>query len=327
MQQRDENMRRFFGPIAAILFLCIIAGALVWNVLPGTASRILISLNNTSAGLTSKTVETRLGPIHYLEGGKGETVLLVHGIFARKEHWVDVARALVPDYHVVALDLPGFGDNSTLGDEQYHLPTQSQNFAIVLDALRLGKFHIAANSMGAQISTKYAVDNPDRVKSIAYIGSPLGVPSPIKSDMEVALKNGDFPLVAATPEDFRARNDWLSPQRLKVPSPILRTWMTAEIAQKDKNIAIWHAVHELGSVTNLLGLADKLDVSALVLWCREDRIFHVSGAEELALHIESARVEILEDCGHVPMLDQPEKIARHYRNFLASQSSGASNRE
>lgn len=314
-------MRFFLKACLALAFLGVAVGVFVWNFLPGIASGVLISLNNASAGLTAKTIETDIGAVHYLEGGKGETVLLVHGIYARKEHWVDVARELVPDYHVIAIDLPGFGDNTILVDEEYGLSNQSQNLTMVIEALELDRFHLAANSMGAQLSSRYTLSYPERVGSLAFIGSPLGVPSPRKSDMEIALQEGLFPLVISTPEDFHARNQWLSPQTLRVPAPILRTWMTKELAQKDKNAAIWHAVHGHGQVKNLLELADRIVPASLTMWCVEDRIFHISGAEELALRLTDSRLEILEDCGHVPMLDKPGEVARIYRDFLVSQTS------
>ncbi|MDF5864931.1 alpha/beta fold hydrolase [Pseudomonas aeruginosa] len=52
--------------------------------------------------------------IAYLEGGseKNPTLLLIHGFGADKDNWLRFARPLTERYHVVALDLPGFGDSS-----------------------------------------------------------------------------------------------------------------------------------------------------------------------------------------------------------------------
>lgn len=309
-------MKRILMFLGALLFVSVTAFSVVWVAMPRTASNILIKLNNASAGLTAKTVETPIGSVHYLEGGRGETVLLIHGIYARKEHWVEVARDLVPDYHVVALDLPGFGGNEPLEDTQYNLENQSRNLGLVVDALNLDQVHIAANSMGAPIAGLYTTANPDKVITLAFIGSPLGVPSPIKSDMEIAMTQGKFPLLVRSPDDFYARNKWLSPQTLNVPSPIMRTWLSQELAQADKNEAIWQAVHSGPEVINLLDLATDLDLKTLTIWCKEDRIFHISGAEELIDRLPHARLEILEECGHVPMLDKPAEVATLYREFL-----------
>ena len=245
--------------------------------------------------------------------------MLLHGIYARKEHWVDVAEEMVHEYHVIALDLPGFGDNAVLDIEDYEISKQSKHLALVIDALNLDEFHIGANSMGAYIATKYVGDFPERSKTLSFIGSPLGVLTPIKSDMEIAMESNELPLLATTPKKFYARNDWLSPNRIHVPSPVLKTWMHKEVAQSETNRSIWDIVHaDLVPITELGGI-DTYAGTTLILWCEDDRIFHFSGAEVLSRALERPRVEVLQDCGHVPMLDQPKLTAAKYKEFLQSQ--------
>lgn len=294
----------------------LLVGGIIWHAFPKTTGSILLDLNASSAGLSVKSLDTDFGPIGYLEGGEGETVVLIHGIFARKEHWIDVARTLVERHHVIALDLPGFGDNPPLPDGSYGVREQARRLGQVLDALELEAVHIGANSMGAYIAALHAAEDPAAIASLAFIGSPLGVPSPIQSDMEKALDAGDIPLLAQSREEFEARNAWLSPNPLEVPSPVLITWRDAELAMADKNARIWREVHALQDVPNLVELAPALAMPTLVLWCEEDRIFHVSGAGELRGRLPDARVKILEGCGHVPMIDKPEEVAALYRDFL-----------
>ncbi|MCP4823046.1 MAG: alpha/beta fold hydrolase, partial [Shimia sp.] len=120
-------MTHIFRKLAIAFGLLILCGVVAWHVLPSQVAKGLISLNNASAGLSAKVISTDVGDIHYLEGGQGETVLLVHGIYARKEHWVEVARALTKDYRVIAVDLPGFGDNALRADDDYLLDQQQAN--------------------------------------------------------------------------------------------------------------------------------------------------------------------------------------------------------
>lgn len=310
-------MKKPYIAIACALLLPATAAA-GWFGFPETTAKVMIDLNNYSAGLSRQTVQTEIGPISYIEGGDGPTVVLVHGIYARKEHWVEVARHLVDDYRVVALDLPGFGDNPNLPDGAYHLREQQRHLSLVFAALELKNVHIGANSMGALVAGLLAAEEHDRVASLAFIGSPLGVPSAVQSDMEIALGDGKIPLLVQSSEAFDARNAWLSPNAIQIPSPILKTWRDAEIAQADMNERIWHEVHDLGRVPNLLDLAPELAMPALIIWCKEDRIFHVSGAGELRDRLPNARVDVLGGCGHVPMIDKPDTVASTYREFLSS---------
>ncbi|SLN46064.1 alpha/beta fold hydrolase [Pseudooctadecabacter jejudonensis] len=290
--------------------------AIAWIFAPLPTARLLIQINNTSAGLEAKTVSTPVGDIHYLEGGTGETVLLLHGIYARKEHWIEMTRPLVDDYHVILLDLPGFGDNAKLPADDYALGIQAANLTAVLDALDLDAVHIGANSMGAYVASLLATDAPDRVLSLAYIGSPLGVPTSVPSDMDTARAAGDLPLVVQSEADFAERNAWLSPDIPYVPGPILTLWMQAEVATADHNLEIWDVVHHQSQPPTVLDLAPTLPMPALVVWCTPDRIFHVSGAEPLVAALPQGELRVMDGCGHLPMLDQPRATADIYLDFL-----------
>jgi pimeloyl-ACP methyl ester carboxylesterase len=333
MKHRRTLKHRYKGKLVKKILFAMTIGlsalfastGLAWLVFPEKTATLLLKLNNASAGLSAKIVRTELGAVHYLEGGQGETIVLVHGIYARKEHWVDLARHLTEDYHVIALDLPGFGDNETLSDGQYLIGQQQKNFLTVLDALEVETAHVAANSMGAYVAAMLAHDNPDRISSLAFIGSPLGVPTRTKSDMDLALENGIKPLLARSETDFHARMAWLSPNPPYVPGPILNAWMKSEVAATKKNERIWDVVHTQSTAPSVLELAPRLTMETLIVWCSPDRIFHVSGADELAKRLAKATLTIMEGCGHVPMLDKPDEVAGAYLNFLRSMSSTNSN--
>ncbi len=301
----------------------VIIGAVAWFAAPLRMARALIQANNVSAGLSARTIATDTGVIHYLEGGTGETVLLVHGIYARKEHWVEVARALVKDYRVIAIDLPGFGDNAKLPEDQYLLNAQRDNLVSVMGALDLGAVHVGANSMGAYVATLVAEQHPEMFKSLSYIGSPLGVPTLTPSDMDTALASGQRPLVVQTNDDFFARNDWLAPIMPYVPGPILKSWSADEVATAEHNSRIWDVVHTESVAATVLDIAPALNMPSIVLWCAQDRIFHVSGAQLLGQALPNAQVTTLDNCGHVPMLDQPKTVASAYLAFLASFADAA----
>lgn len=309
-------MKRIMRLALVVVIALIVSIALAWVAFPERTAVVLIKLNNMAAGLAEQTLMTEVGEIHYLEGGEGDTIVLVHGIFARKEHWVDLARHLVGEYHVIALDLPGFGDNQVLADDAYLLDRQSDNLAAVLDGLGLENVHVGATSMGAYVAVLLAQERADLFASFAFIGSPLGVPTSIQSDMDKARAQGHTPLVVKTKADFHARSDWLSPNMPYLPGPILNNWMASEVAMADKNVSIWDVVHNQSDVPTVLDVAPELNMDTLVIWCTPDRIFHVSGAQVLNEVLPRPSVEKLERCGHLPMLDQTDQVADIYLRFL-----------
>ena len=74
-----------------------------------------------SAGLVKKEIQVDSHRIVYLEGGQGETVLLLHGFAGNKDNWTYFAEPLIRDYHVVIPDLAGFGESTKrFGRELQH---------------------------------------------------------------------------------------------------------------------------------------------------------------------------------------------------------------
>ncbi len=304
--------------IGALLAVAILAG-LAWaagTLFPKPVSALMLAGLRASAGLEVKSVEMDFGPVRYLEGGEGPAVVLLHGIYARKEHWIDMTRALTDGYRVIAPDLPGFGGNPVLGAGAYDYEDQADRLAAWLERVTDGPFHLAGNSMGGQLAAMLAERMPGRVRSLALIGSPVGVTSPEASDMEQAIRRGDTPpLVVTSPEAFHARMAWLFPETPFMPAPVVETWAAEEAALAEDNRRIWREV--AGSAApRLEDLAPGIDIPSLIIWCREDRIFHITGARVLADRLPGARLHELSGCGHVPMLDRPADTGRLYRAFL-----------
>ncbi len=301
---------------AAMGFLAVIGTFWVLSaIFPRPVAVGMMAALRMSAGLEAKSVVTRVGEVAYLEGGEGPTIVLLHGIYARKEHWIDLTRELTDRYHVIAPDLPGFGDNPVLGDGAYSYAHQADRLVQFLDAMKVGDFHLAGNSMGGQLTGMLARRLPDRVRSIAFIGSAARVASPLRSDMERALSQGHAPLVVITEDDFHARMDWLFPHAPYIPGPVTAVWAADEAGRAEANKRIWQEVGASSS-PRLDALAPSLTQPALIIWCREDRVFHFSGAAVLSHLLPNDELVELSDCGHVPMLDKPQESGRTYRDFL-----------
>jgi len=115
-------MKKKIAIIAAIL---IIVPVLVYFLFPAPFYRMAIYAGRSAAGLTEKTVQVDDHRIVYLEGGRGETVLLVHGFGAEKDNWVLFAKYLTPIYRVVIPDLAGFGEISRIPEASYDIMSQA----------------------------------------------------------------------------------------------------------------------------------------------------------------------------------------------------------
>ncbi len=153
------------------------------------------------AGLSKRKVHVGTHEIAYLEGGKGETILLLHGFSANKDNWIRFSKHLTDEYHVVAIDVPGFGESSRIKEEFYDSTTQTLRLRCIVNTLKIGQFHLVGHSMGGKIAGKFAADYPDDLLSLTLIGTG-GIPTSVKSELTKRFDKGENPFNIHTIEEF-----------------------------------------------------------------------------------------------------------------------------
>ena len=89
-----------------------------------------------------------------------------------------------------------------------------------------------------------------------------------------------------------------------------------EVSHAEINPTIWDAVSG-SQVATLEEIAPNLTQPTLIIWCKQDRIFHVTGASVLDLVLPNSELIMPDGCGHLPMLDRPVETGTELRNFLA----------
>jgi pimeloyl-ACP methyl ester carboxylesterase len=110
--------------------------------------------------------------IHFFEQGRGEPVVLIHGLHSSADiNWrlTGIFADLAQDHRVIALDLPGHGrSDRPEKDEAYGLQLV-RDVILLLDHLKIEKAHIVGYSLGGMVALKLVAQHPDRVLS-ATIG-------------------------------------------------------------------------------------------------------------------------------------------------------------
>jgi pimeloyl-ACP methyl ester carboxylesterase len=254
----------------------------------------------------------------YLEGGKGETILLVHGFGANKDNWNRLAKYLTPSFHVVAVDLPGFGESTKREEASYTIAAQVERLDSIAKALSLESFHVAGNSMGGSIAGKYAVRFPDKVLTLGLFNS-AGVPQcPEKSEMARLMEKGENPLLLETAEDFDRMLEFAFVKPPWFPGAVKKLMAEEWVRSRSFNEKIFREI--MTENASLVPDLAKIWTRTLILWGDTDRLLHVSCAEVLGKGLPSSTTVIMKDCGHVPMMERPEETAQHYLEFLRAGS-------
>jgi pimeloyl-ACP methyl ester carboxylesterase len=315
MRKETELKLKRLALIVAIP-ACIVSA--IWYGLPEAVRPTLVDLNRRSAGLQERSIQVGTHHIRYLEGGRGPAVVLLHGIFAEKDHWVDFARALGGHYRIIVPDLPGYGGSTRLEDEPYDYAVQTGRLAALLDALDVERVHLAGSSMGGTLAALLALQQPQRVDSVAFIGAPHGIRSPQPSSMDREIDAGRAPLVAHDAAAFERMMALLFERPPLLPYPILQHAQAQAIERAPSNRRLWN--EQLRNRYLLHERIGALQAPLLVLWGEQDRVFDASAADTLRGLLPPAQVDLLPGLGHLPMMEAPAETARRYAAFVQAQA-------
>ncbi len=250
--------------------------------------------------------------IIWLEGGNrlGEPVVLVHGFGASKENWLPLLPFLARRYHLLLIDLPGWGESQFHPDACYGMDDQVARVAAWL-RMRLGRpAHLVGSSMGGGISGLLAARHPELVNTLTLMNA-AGVTGQGRTPFELGLMEGHNGLVArnmkgvfnllATVMSSRALAILMAPAMY--PDMVARRHVNEHLFRQLMQHQPDHELPAFSSVT----------APTLVLWGVEDQALHVSCADTFKQLIPHAEVTKLEGIGHLPMVETPHVTARLLR--------------
>jgi abhydrolase domain-containing protein 6 len=228
-------MKRILAVSFGLLVLLFVG---TYFLFPETVFNLSVKAGRYSAGLVKKEIQVDDHKIAYLEGGKGETILLIHGFGANKDNWTRFSKYLTSDYHVVIPDLPGFGESSQIQNDSYDAEQQLRRIDRFTEALKLDKFHLAGNSMGGMFAAMFGAKYPQKVLTVALL-APGGVGSPNPSEVAILVKSGKNPLLIGSPKDFDKLLNLCFAKPPFMPSPFKKVLAADAIAHADFNKKIW----------------------------------------------------------------------------------------
>lgn len=299
-----------------IFIAAVMALALYWRFRPAAIARVLIALERRRSGLRSGRL--RVGDIdwHYLTGGRGEPLVLLHGFNGDADHFVRATRFLRGHFRILAPDIPGFGETGVKGDLRYRIEDQAGRVLALLDELGIHHFYLGGNSMGGYLAIAVARRAPERVRALWLI-APGGLESaPLSPLFEEIAAGRHNPLVVRDLSDFDRLMAFCTVRPVFVPKTIKR-FLTARAAANIRRIdRIFHAMRF--DSTPLERLADGLVNPTLIVWGDGDQVLHPDGAGILEARMPNARTVMLEDTGHLPMLERPRRVSETWLAFAES---------
>ncbi|MEE4295935.1 MAG: alpha/beta fold hydrolase [Wenzhouxiangella sp.] len=302
---------------SATVLVCVTLLAAVvlafWFLWPTPLGRFFQWVERQRSGLTSRHHQQDSIQWHYLEGGRGEPLVLLHGFNANADHFCRVSALLGAHFRILAPDLPGFGETRFGSLDGFRIEDTAARVLSWLDSVGVHRFYLGGNSMGGYVAVAMARLAPDRVRGL-WLLAPGGLHSaPLSPVLEEVAEDRHNPLVVRNTSDFRRLMDYCFVRPPWIPGPLIR--LLARHAEEGTDLAqqIFNAMRFESAP--LEEMAQGLDVPALVVWGQADQVLHPSGARLLEELMPRTRVLVLEKIGHLPMLEAPKTSAEAWLSF------------
>lgn len=212
--------------------------------------------------------------IHYTVEGKGEPVVLIHGVAANADlNWrrPGVIRALSQHYKVIAFDLRGHGLSGKPQDPDAYGSEMIEDIARLMDHLQIPKAHVAGYSLGGFLLLKFLAVHPERVQSAAICAAgwidpehPSEIPNPYRAPAKPqavkSLQASVLPGPKAPKTIFNRVRSWIGDQLIDKTAikALKKTYVQFAVTQSDLEHNQVPAVCFVGTHDGFLYLAEDL---------------------------------------------------------------------
>lgn len=265
--------------------------------------------------------------IRYVRSGCGEPLVLLHNGGTSHVIWDDIT-PLLEGFQVFALDLLGFGASSK-PERGLELERHVAILGAFIDALVREPVHLVGNCMGSATSLAFAIQRPRDVRAMVLIntlttatfakgiyGPMFGLPRRAPGLVSLMSK---IPLGAAL-GSFGVR------------SQLGRHGLERGLHRHEELCACYAGASQSRSLLSVLAdipnyaFLDRFEPPPgfppiCTVWGLENRVLPAEKGRALVRTLRPARQEWLEGCGHLPMLEQPERVAAIVNEFLGHASS------
>ncbi|HEY8231833.1 MAG: alpha/beta fold hydrolase [Vicinamibacterales bacterium] len=261
-------------------------------------------------GVRSREVQAGSYRLRYLEAGSGPPLVLVHGLGSHAmQDWGRLVAPLARRYHVYAPDLPGFGRSERPASADYSIPMQVEAVRGFMAALGVTRARVAGISMGGWIVARLAAERPELVERLVVVA-----PAGLRPDASAPI-----PVEVLFPQDEDGVRRLIAAVRHK--PPVAPAFVLRDIARR-KLRDEWIVRRTLESMRPgrdwVNGALGGARMPVLIVWGRQDALVPVAYAAPFQAEFANARLELLHDCGHVPMADCPEAFDPLLEAFLAA---------
>ena len=244
--------------------------------------------------------------VHAWVGGQGAPLLVLHGAGGNRG-WTRSMARIAEQFTVWAPTHPGFG---TSGDAEWMegIDDLARFYLWFIDAAGLGRPHLLGHSIGGWTAAEMAAMSPGSIDRLVLV-APVGLKPEAGEILDVFFYT-PVQLRDLTVHDPKTIPEW---EELFTRPP---TPAEQEIALRNREMTARLTWKPYMHNPRLAQFLPRVSNPTLIVWGREDRIVPVVCGEQYRRLLPNATLKVLEACGHLPPIEQPDVYARLVSDFL-----------
>jgi esterase len=253
--------------------------------------------------------------LHFREFGRGQPLILLHGLFGSSDNFLGVTKILAEKFHVYLLDLRNHG-NSPHSDEMDY-SVLANDILEFCDAQKLSEFFLLGHSLGGKVAMQFALQFPQRVKKLVIADMAPRAYAPEHDKIFEALLALDL-------QNFFSRTEMEIALAEKIPSLNLRRFLLKNIARNSDGNFFWKMnLHSLAKNYSELGkpIFASEPFTKPTLFIRAEKSDYIRAEDEPKIHelFQRAEIKTISEVGHWLHAEKPEEFLKLVLEFLIAE--------
>ena len=248
--------------------------------------------------------------IRYLESGNSKnTLVLLHGLGASAERWLNVIPNFSKDYRVIVPDLIGFGqsDKPTVDYTPEYFSDFLEKFFAQTGISRL---NLIGSSLGGQIAANYTSSHTGEIEKLILV-SPAGAMTQSTPALDA------YVMAALYPNEQTAKNafEQMEASGEEVPSEII-TGFIERMQLPNAKLAFMSTVLGLKNSKPITTKLGSITIPTLIIWGSDDPVIPIIYSDSFISSIQDCRFFRMDGCGHTPYVQDPNTFSNKALEFL-----------
>ena len=239
----------------------------------------------------------------HIEKGKGDPIILLHGLFGALSNWKTVINEFSKTHRVIIPKIP----LTEVDVKEANLESLTKYVEKFINKMKLNNFILIGNSLGGHIGLIYTILNPNKVSKLILTGS---------SGLYENSFGGTFPKRG----DYNYINDRVN-----------HTFYNPNILNKKYIDDVFDTLNDNNKCLNIITIARsaqrnnlakklyKINCPTLLVWGLNDTITPPGVAHQFNKLIPKSKLEFIDKCCHAPMMESPKKFNKLIKPFIKNR--------